>query len=143
MNRFILAFILYFNITAHAELNVYSPPVNIPAQANKFVTSVSAAGIGTLSQPAFAGIAGSVDLTTQVTGALPIANGGSNNGSLSVAAGAVYYGDEARSSSARLRRSIPDVERLVRPFVVLRPDGDRVHDGEDVLSDRFDRGRRI
>jgi len=36
---------------------------------------------------------GAVALTTDVSGVLPIANGGTNNGSLSVAAGVVYYGD--------------------------------------------------
>lgn len=36
---------------------------------------------------------GTIDLTTKVTGALPIANGGTNNASLSVSAGSVYYGD--------------------------------------------------
>jgi hypothetical protein len=35
---------------------------------------------------------GKIGLTTHVSGVLPIANGGTNNGSLSVAIGAVYYG---------------------------------------------------
>jgi hypothetical protein len=34
-----------------------------------------------------------VALATEVSGTLPIANGGTNNGSLSVTAGTVYYGD--------------------------------------------------
>lgn len=34
-----------------------------------------------------------IDLTTKVTGTLPIANGGTNNSLLSVTAGTVYYGD--------------------------------------------------
>lgn len=34
-----------------------------------------------------------IDLTSKVTGTLPIANGGTNNGSLSVTAGTLYYGD--------------------------------------------------
>lgn len=34
-----------------------------------------------------------IDLTTKVTGVLPIANGGTNNGSLPVTAGTIYYGD--------------------------------------------------
>lgn len=35
-------------------------------------------------------------LTTGVTGVLPIANGGTNNGSLSVTAGSLYYGDGSK-----------------------------------------------
>jgi hypothetical protein len=37
-----------------------------------------------------------IDLTTKVTGVLPIANGGTSNGSLSVTAGTVYYGDGSK-----------------------------------------------
>jgi len=36
---------------------------------------------------------GKADLTTAVTGTLPIANGGTNNGSLAVTAGGVVYTD--------------------------------------------------
>lgn len=36
---------------------------------------------------------GKIGLTTHVSGVLPIANGGTNNGSLSVTAGSIYYGD--------------------------------------------------
>lgn len=38
-------------------------------------------------------LAGSIDVTSKLTGAVPIANGGTNNGSLSVTQGNVYYGD--------------------------------------------------
>lgn len=44
---------------------------------------------GTSNNPAWA----QIDLTNGVTGTLPIASGGTNNGSLSVAAGTVHYGD--------------------------------------------------
>lgn len=39
---------------------------------------------------------GQADLTASVTGVLPIANGGTNNGSLSVSAGAAYYADGSK-----------------------------------------------
>lgn len=39
---------------------------------------------------------GKVALGTDVSGTLPIANGGTNNGSLSVSAGVVYYGDGSK-----------------------------------------------
>ncbi len=39
---------------------------------------------------------GAVSLTADVSGTLPIANGGTNNGSLSVTGGTVYYGDGSK-----------------------------------------------
>jgi hypothetical protein len=39
---------------------------------------------------------GKIGLTTHVSGVLPIANGGTNNGSLSVTSGSVYYGDGSK-----------------------------------------------
>ncbi len=54
------------------------------------VTSIGAAKVTN------AMLAGSIDLTAKVTGVLPIANGGTNNGSLSVAAGAVFYADGSK-----------------------------------------------
>lgn len=44
---------------------------------------------GTSNNPAWA----QVDVSNGITGVVPIANGGTNNGSLSVSAGSVYYGD--------------------------------------------------
>ncbi len=57
----------------------------------------AAAGDPTFGSVVNADIANStIDLTAKVTGALPIANGGTNNGSLSVSAGAVYYADGSK-----------------------------------------------
>lgn len=66
---------------------------SITGVANQWIASISTAGIASLSQPAFSNISGTASLTTQVTGTLPIANGGTNNGSLGVDAGGVYYSD--------------------------------------------------
>lgn len=51
--------------------------------ANNFLTAISAQGVVSRAQPAF----------TDISGTATIAQGGTNNGSLSVAAGSVYYGD--------------------------------------------------
>ena len=44
----------------------------------------------------FLNTSGQASLTTAVTGTLPIANGGTNNASLGVTAGGVYYGDGSK-----------------------------------------------
>lgn len=49
------------------------------AGSNQFATGISSSGVISYAQPAFSGITGSVDLTSQVTGALPVANGGTNS----------------------------------------------------------------
>jgi hypothetical protein len=49
------------------------------ASANQFATGISSGGVISYSQPTFSGISGTVNLATQVTGALPIANGGTNS----------------------------------------------------------------
>jgi hypothetical protein len=44
--------------------------------SHQWVTSISTSGVPALSQPAFSDISGSANLTTQVTGTLPVGNGG-------------------------------------------------------------------
>lgn len=66
------------------------------AVTNQWINSISTAGVPALSQPAFSNISGTASLTTQVTGTLPIANGGTNNGSLGVVAGSMYYADGSK-----------------------------------------------
>ncbi|HVA80984.1 MAG TPA: hypothetical protein VNF29_08665 [Candidatus Binataceae bacterium] len=43
---------------------------------NQWVNSISTAGVPALSQPGFSNLSGTASLTTQVTGILPVANGG-------------------------------------------------------------------
>lgn len=66
------------------------------AVSNQWIASISTSGVPALSQPAFSNISGTASLTTQVTGTLPIANGGTNNGSLGVDAGGIYYSDGSK-----------------------------------------------
>lgn len=49
------------------------------AGASQFATAISSAGVISWTQPAFSDISGTASLTTQVTGILPIANGGTNS----------------------------------------------------------------
>lgn len=49
------------------------------APANQFATAISSSGVISFAQPAFSNLSGSADLTSQVTGVLPIANGGTNS----------------------------------------------------------------
>jgi hypothetical protein len=49
------------------------------AVAHQWINAISIAGIPQLSQPAFTDISGSASLTSQVSGVLPIANGGTNS----------------------------------------------------------------
>jgi len=61
---------------------------NITASSNSTITTLSA-----LSLPFSQLTSVSVNLTSQVSNVLPIANGGTNNGSLSVTAGGMFYSD--------------------------------------------------
>lgn len=63
---------------------------NITASTNSTLTTLSALSLPT-SQ-----LSGSVSLTTQVSGVLPVANGGTDNGTLPVTAGGVIYTDGTR-----------------------------------------------
>lgn len=71
---------------------------NVTTNANLTgpVTSVGNATTITAASVTNAMLAGSIDLTTKVTGTLPIANGGTNNGSLGVTAGSMYYADGSK-----------------------------------------------
>ena len=60
---------------------------NITATSNSTLTTLSSLSLPT-SQ-----LSGNISLTTQVSGVLPIANGGTDNGSLGVTAGGVIYTD--------------------------------------------------
>jgi hypothetical protein len=55
------------------------------ATANQWVTNITSGGVQTKAQPAFSNISGLLDLTTQVTGILPVANGGTNLSSFGTA----------------------------------------------------------
>lgn len=68
--------------------------------ANKFLTLTSTNGVPTATQPAFTDLSGSASLTTQVSGILPIANGGTDNGSLAVTAGGILYTDGTKFQNA-------------------------------------------
>jgi hypothetical protein len=74
-------------------------PVQTFALTNAAANTVFGNATGSSAAPSYGQIVNgqitnsTIDLTTKVTGALPIANGGTNNGSLSVTAGTVYYGD--------------------------------------------------
>lgn len=46
--------------------------------SNNFLTAISAQGVISKAQPSFSNISGTASLTTQVTGTLPVANGGTN-----------------------------------------------------------------
>ena len=54
------------------------------AVSHEWVNSISTSGVPALTQPAFTDISGTLGLTTQVTGILPVANGGTgtSNGSI-------------------------------------------------------------
>jgi hypothetical protein len=66
------------------------------AVTHQWIDSISTSGVSHLSQPAFSDISGTANLTSQVTGVLPIANGGTNNGLLAVTAGTMHYGDGSK-----------------------------------------------
>lgn len=66
---------------------------SLTAVSSNWIRSISTSGVPAASQPAFSDISGTAALTSQVTGTLPIANGGTNNGSLAVTAGGVVYTD--------------------------------------------------
>ena len=55
---------------------------SITPVANKWVNSISTSGVPNLTQPAFSDISGTASLTSQVTGTLPVANGGTGSTSL-------------------------------------------------------------
>lgn len=55
---------------------------SIASQSSKWINSISTSGVPSLSQPAFSDISGSVDLTSQVTGTLPVGKGGTGVTSL-------------------------------------------------------------
>jgi hypothetical protein len=63
---------------------------------SQYATAIDASGNLTCAQPAFSAITGTVNLASQVTGTLPIANGGTNNASLAVTAGSMYYADGSK-----------------------------------------------
>jgi hypothetical protein len=67
--------------------NTTGTAANITATSNSTLTTLSALSLPT-SQ-----LSGSISLTSQVSGVLPIANGGTDNGSLAVTAGGVIYTD--------------------------------------------------
>ena len=60
MIRLIYMFSLVFSIHALASMNVYQQPIIIGATSHQWVNSISAAGVGTTTQPAFTDISGSV-----------------------------------------------------------------------------------
>lgn len=53
---------------------------SVAAVTSNFLTSISTSGVPAKAQPAFSDISGTASLTTQVTGILPAANGGTGNG---------------------------------------------------------------
>jgi hypothetical protein len=53
------------------------------AVSNQWINSISTSGVPTSSQPAFSNISGTASLTSQVTGTLPTANGGTGQASYS------------------------------------------------------------
>lgn len=67
--------------------NTTGTAANITATSNSTLTTLSALSLPT-SQ-----LSGTISLTTQVSGVLPIANGGTNNGTLPVTAGGSIYTD--------------------------------------------------
>jgi len=66
------------------------------ATASQWVTNVTSGGVQTKAQPAFSDISGTLNLATQVTGILPVANGGTalsttpTNGQLLIGNGTNY-----------------------------------------------------
>ncbi len=67
--------------------NITGTAANITATSNSTLTTLSALSLPTTQ------LSGTISLTSQVSGVLPIANGGTDNGSLSVTAGGVIYTD--------------------------------------------------
>lgn len=57
---------------------------SLASTSHQWINTISTAGIPSSTQPAFSDISGTVSLTSQVTGALPLANGGTNATSASV-----------------------------------------------------------
>ncbi len=53
-----------------------NPVVPDTGASNNFLTGISSAGVITKAQPSFSNISGTASLTSQVTGTLPVANGG-------------------------------------------------------------------
>lgn len=75
------------------------------AVAHEWVNGISTAGVPSLSQPGFGDLSGAVSLTSQVSGVLPLANGGTGAASLAAASipvqsGAVTAGDCVKWVSA-------------------------------------------
>lgn len=64
--------------------------------ASNFLTAISSAGVISKAQPDFSDLSGGIDLSTQASGVLPIANGGSNNASLGVLATGIIAGDGSK-----------------------------------------------
>lgn len=83
---FILYSLILFSNIASAELNICPRMPTATATSHQWVSAITAAGATTLSQPAF----------TDISGVATIANGGTNNGSLGVDAGGVYYSDGSK-----------------------------------------------
>ena len=62
------------------------------AVAHQFLTSIANDGSSVLAQPAFADISGTASLTTQVTGTLPLGNGGTGQTTAGAATDALHQG---------------------------------------------------
>lgn len=58
--------------------------------SHQFVNSISTSGVVAAAQPAFSDVSGTADLTTQVAGVLPNANGGTGRSAVWTADGTVY-----------------------------------------------------
>lgn len=73
---------------------------SIAAVSHNFLTSISTSGVPAQAQPAFTDISGTASLTTQVTGILPVANGGTGLSSPTANAVPLTNGSSAFSTVA-------------------------------------------
>ena len=74
----------------------FTGTVTLPLSTAGYVKTTSGGVISSSATVPTSDLSGSIALGSQVSGTLPVANGGTNNASLSVTQGTVYYGDGSK-----------------------------------------------
>ena len=92
------------------------------AVSHQWINSISTAGVPALSQPGFSDISGTASLTTQVTGTLPIANGGTGQTSANAGFNALspmtILGDLTYENSTPAATRLPGNVTTTKNFLV-------------------------
>ena len=92
------------------------------AVSHQWINSISTSGVPALSQPGFADISGTANLTSQVTGTLPIANGGTGQGTANAGFNALSpmttLGDLVYENSTPVATRLPGNITTTKNFLV-------------------------